>query len=293
MLEAKAVPYHTTKKTFFCDFIKSCSLLTINQNQTHEYSTQWQRMSHILLNMLNLHGTASPINATISSCLQWAASQSTLLLCCWLYKKMLLTQLVEDNKKGIFWLGHELLHLCSSTSKSISTRKEQISTMPLKLTTPKTKASSLPQSAPSFCEKEMQQATRCFYGRCYDLQGGSNKWQWSSFMIPWSVSWCGWGWCGPAFYCQKGFFAGLYDKEDLNNNVTSNAERSKSIQLVKRTELQDKLKLLQVKKQTKVNPMADKLFVSFASMPVMEQITEVILHPESVVVTTLHGNPPW
>jgi predicted nuclease with TOPRIM domain len=63
-------------------------------------------------------------------------------------------------------------------------------------------------------------------------------------------------------------------------------EKLTSLQ-AKRTELRDELKLLRAKKP-KVNPMADELFASLASMPVMNQMTEVIPRPESVA--TLQGN---
>jgi hypothetical protein len=55
---------------------------------------------------------------------------------------------------------------------------------------------------------------------------------------------------------------------------------------VRRTELRDELKLLRAKKP-KVNPMAEELFASFASVPAMKQSTEVIPRPESVA--TLQG----
>jgi hypothetical protein len=40
----------------------------------------------------------------------------------------------------------------------------------------------------------------------------------------------------------KGIFAGLYDKEDLNNNVTTNAGRSEGIQLVLKSSMSRDLK---------------------------------------------------
>jgi hypothetical protein len=46
-------------------FQKTHSVLTIDQNQKHEYLAQGQNMSRILMNMLKLLSTAS--NATISS----------------------------------------------------------------------------------------------------------------------------------------------------------------------------------------------------------------------------------
>ena len=81
----------------------------------------------------------------------------------------------------------------------------------------------------------------------------------------------------------------IKERIDLAQLIPLNDEsREKLTSLqAKRTELRDELKLLRAKKP-KVNPMADELFASLASMPVMKQMTEVIPRPESVA--TLQGN---